>query len=114
MALLFSNVTVSDGKRQEQFLVTGVPICGNDLEDWIAYQNFITGMELGETINVHADGYLYGDADGYLYGEGGGYTARPEEVAYLTMRLASKPTFLKDRCRKVVSVDFKLLSAIKA
>ena len=91
MALLFSNVTVSDGKRQEQFLVTGVPICGNDLEDWIAYQNFITGMELGETINVHADGYLYG--------EGGGYTARPEEV---------------DRCRKVVSVDFKLLSAIKA
>ena len=37
MALLFSNVTVSDGKRQEQFLVTGVPICGNDLEDWIAY-----------------------------------------------------------------------------
>ena len=61
MALLFSNVTVSDGKRQEQFLVTGVPICGNDLEDWIAYQNFITGMELGETINVHADGYLYGD-----------------------------------------------------
>ena len=70
----------------------------------IAYQNFITGMELGETINVHADGYLYG--------EGGGYTARPEEVAYLTMRLASKPTFLKDRCRKVVSVDFKLLSAM--
>ncbi len=106
MALLFSNVTVSDGKRQEQFLVAGVPICENDLEDWIAYQNFITGMELGETINVHADGYLYG--------EGGGYTARPEEVAYLTMRLASKPTFLKDRCRKVVSVDFKLLSAIKA
>ena len=47
MALLFSNVTVSDGKRQEQFLVTGVPICGNDLEDWTAYQKFITGMELG-------------------------------------------------------------------
>ena len=101
MALLFSNVTVSDGKRQEQFLVAGVPICENDLEDWIAYQNFITGMELGETINVHADGYLYGEG-------------RPEEVGYLTMRLASKPTFLKDRCRKVVSVDFKLLSAIKA
>ena len=106
MALLFSNVTVSDGKRQEQFLVTGVPICGNDLEDWTAYQKFITGMELGKTINVHADGYLYG--------EGSGFTARPEEVANLTIRLASKPTFLQDRCRKVVSVDFKLLSAIKA
>ena len=106
MALLFSNVTVSNGKRQEQFLVAGVPICENDLEDWIAYQNFITGMELNGTINVHADDYLYG--------EGSGFTARPEEVAYLTMRLASKPTFLQDRCRKVVSVDFKLLSAIKA
>ena len=106
MALLFSNVTVSDGNREAQFLVAGVPICENDLEEWTAYQKFISGMELGGTVNVHADGYLYG--------EGSGFTARPEEVAYLTIRLASKPTFLQDRCRKVVSVDFKLLSAIKA
>ena len=83
---------------------TGLPT-RISLPAW-SWEKLITGMELGETINVHADGYLYG--------EGGGYTARPEEVGYLTMRLASKPTFLKDRCRKVVSVDFKLLSAIKA
>lgn len=104
MALLFSNVTVSDGNRQAQFIVAGVPICENDLEDWTAYQNFISGMELGGTVNVHADGYLYG--------EGGGFIARPEEVAYLTMRLVSKPTFIQDRCRKVVSVDFMLRSAM--
>ena len=56
MALLFSNVTVSDGNREAQFFVAGVPICENDLEEWTAYQKFISGMELGGTVNGHADG----------------------------------------------------------
>ena len=93
MALLFSNVRLSDKEREISFLMSGVPTKAEDLQGWTAYEKFISEKsDKTEKINVHVDSYLYGDGEVFV--------ATPEEIAYLTMRLASKPTFLQTSCKK--------------
>lgn len=38
MALLFSAVTATSDSHQADFLVSGIPTCMEDLEDWTAFQ----------------------------------------------------------------------------
>ena len=98
MALLFSAVTATSDSHQAEFLVSGIPTCMEDLEDWTAFQNLLDQADHEQEISVHAETYLYG--------EGETFRASPEEIAYLTMRAERMPNFLSGHCDCIADHDF--------
>lgn len=100
MALLFSQVTMCDGKNKTKFLASGYPQKSEDLEGWAAYHNFLDAITESTNVKIHMDTYLYG--------EGKTFSAAHEEVAYLTMRNERDPRFLAEHCTKIGEADFDM------
>ena len=98
MALLFSKVTLDSEYEKSSFLVGGYPTGSSDLEGYTAYEDFLSNMDYGAEINVHADVYTYGEKERF--------DAKPEEIAYLTRRMESDPLFLEEHCNFVEDTDF--------
>lgn len=101
MAILFSAVTVSDGKNEVEFLVGGIPRSCDDFEYYTAFENFTDRIEDETELIVHADAYFYG--------EGEIFNATPEELAYFMKRIQDDDRFLQGHCDHVGKSDFTSL-----
>lgn len=98
MALIFSRVTLSSNNDKVEFLASGIPQSANNLEGWIAYEDFMQRINFDQNVTAHAEAYLYG--------EGGSVKATPEEVAYLTERCNDYECFLSERCDNISESNF--------
>lgn len=98
MALLFSKVTLDSEFEKKTFLVGGYPTGTSDLEGYTAYEDFMSDMDYGAEVTVHADVYTYGENEYF--------DAKPEEIAYLTKRMEMDPLFLEDHCHYIEDTDF--------
>jgi len=98
MALLFSAVTATAGDDQVEFLCSGIPREFDDLEGWIAFEDFLGEIQEETDVAVRVESYLYGGEETYV--------ASPEEVAYLKIRMDRDDTFLS-RCDNIEDSDFQ-------
>mgnify|MGYP004649559729 FL=1 len=100
MAVLFSAVTLTADNNQVEFLTAGILRDADDLEGWTAVEDFMDGLDSEQEVNIHVEAYLYG--------EGETVKARPEEVAYFTMRADADEEFLHDHCDNIEDADFTI------
>lgn len=100
MAVLFSAVTLTADNNQVEFLAAGIPRDTDDLEGWIAYENFMDELNAEQEVSVHVEAYLYG--------EGVAFKATPEEVAYFTMRANADENFRSNHCTNIQSGNFSI------
>ena len=98
MALLFSNVTVTAEGSKETFLISGIPKEYDDLTASVQFEWFLQDIDSDETVQVHADAYLYG--------EGEAVSATHAELCYFLDRIRLNPNFLESRCQSAGSSDF--------
>lgn len=98
VALEFSKVTIEADGESVNFLVSGNPIYGIDLDGWNAYVDFMKAHPNANEARIQP----------YSYGEGQLVTATPEEVAYMNMRWQSNPEFLETRCSAGAPKTIKL------
>ena len=100
MSLLFSNVEMTTDTETCEFMVGGIPREEDDFSGWLAYENFIEGLEDNTEISVHVEAYLYGGGETFV--------ASPEEVAYFYSRIKGNEDFLSERCDNIEDVDFTI------
>ena len=98
MAVLFSEVTLNANNKQVEFFAAGIPRNPDDLDGWIAYRDFMNGLNYAQTVKVHVQTYSYG--------EGEAVKASIPEVVYLTMRYNADAEFLLRHCRNIGHDDF--------
>lgn len=96
--IIFSKIKITDGTNNAEGLVAGMPKTSKDLDGWVVWEDFV--KNIGETSAITVDVQSYG------YGEGEAYVATPEEVAYMTQRIAMRPNFLETRCSDEGSYTF--------
>ena len=88
MGVLFSKVQLNaDNGATEEFLCAGIPDCAEDLEDWVAYQDFLEDNLDAEFLDMEVQSYIYGDGETYM--------ANEYEIAAYTQR---GETFLSHPC----------------
>ena len=100
MSLKFSRVTLTSGVAAS-FLVGGSPKSQTDLQGWTAFESFMKSVPKGETVNAHADTFLYGGEEPV--------DATSEEVAYFYKRIEMRPDFIEKRTEKCGEADFKII-----
>ena len=100
MSVRFSRVTLTSGGTTASFLVGGSPKSQTDLLGWIAFESFMKSVPKGETVNAHAETFLYGGEEPV--------DATPEEVAYFYKRIEMRPDFIEKRTEKCGETDFKI------
>ena len=100
MAVLFSAVTLSADNNQVEFLTAGIPRDADDLEGWVAFEDFMDELASEQEVGVHVEAYLYG--------EGESVKATPEEGADFTMRADADKEFLHDHCDNIEDADFTI------
>ena len=98
MALLFSKVTASAEGSKETFLIGGIPKQYDDLTASVQLEWFLQDIDSDTTVQVHADGYLYG--------EGEVVDATHAELCYFLDRIRLNPNFLETRCQNAGSNNF--------
>ena len=101
MSIRFSRVTLTSGGATASFLVGGSPKSQVDLHGWIAFDSFMKSVPKGETVDAHAETFLYGGEEPV--------DATPEEVAYFYKRIEMRPDFIKKRTEKCGEADFKII-----
>ena len=88
IAILFSQVKVQSADQSETFLISSIPKEYEDLTESVQLEWFLQDIDSDETVQVHADAYLYG--------EGEVVNATHAELCY----------FLDSRCQSTGSSDF--------
>ena len=101
MSVRFSRVTLTSGGTTASFLVGGSPKSQTDLLGWIAFENFVKSVPKGETVDAHAETFLYGGEEPV--------DATPEEVAYFYKRIEMRPDFIEKRTEKCSETNFKII-----
>lgn len=101
MSVRFSRVTLTSGGTTASFLVGGSPKSQTDLLGWIAFENFVKSVPKGETVDAHAETFLYGGEEPV--------DATPEEVAYFYKRIDMRLDFIEMRTEKCGVTDFKII-----
>ena len=101
MSVRFSRVTLTSGGTTASFLVGGSPRSQTDLQGWTAFESFMKSVPKGETVNAHAETYLYGGEEPV--------DATPEEVAYFYKRIEMRPNFIEKRTEKCGEISFKII-----
>ena len=97
MSVRFSRVTLTSGGTTTSFLVGGSPKSQTDLHGWIAFESFMKSVPKGETVNAHAETFLYGGEEPV--------DATLEEVAYFYKRIEMRPDFIEKRTEKCAETD---------
>ena len=93
MAILFSHVTMSnEDQGTTEFFACGFPQDLDDLDGCIACEEYLEEIEGDATIDVHVEGFLYG--------EGKNNWATPAELAY---------TRLMERILQIASSDESII-----
>ena len=98
IAILFSQVRVQSADQSETFLISGIPKEYDDLTESVQLEWFLQDIDSDETVQVHADAYLYG--------EGEVVNATHAELCYFLDRIRLNPNFLESRCQNAGSSDF--------
>ena len=98
IAILFSLVKVQSADQSETFLISGIPKEYEDLTESVQLEWFLQDIDSDETVQVHADAYLYG--------EGEVVNATHTELCYFLDRIRLNPNFLESRCQSAGSSDF--------
>lgn len=98
MALVFSKVNLKSIDNNLEFLVGGIPKCKEDLENWIAFENFIKDLDANENVEVFTKTYRYGEEENN--------DATPEEVAYFMERIKMRADFIETRTEKLSEGTF--------
>ena len=98
IAILFSQVKVQSADQSETFLISGIPKEYEDLTESVQLEWFLQDIDSDETVQVHADAYLYG--------EGEPVNATHAELCYFLDRIRVNPNFLESRCQSAGSSDF--------
>ena len=98
IAILFSQVKVQSADQSETFLIGGIPKEYDDLTDSIQLEWFLQDIDSDETVQVHADAYLYG--------EGEVVKATHAELCYFLDRIRLNPNFLESRCQSAGNSEF--------
>ena len=93
IAILFSQVKVQSADQSEIFLISGIPKEYDDLSASVQLEWFLQDIDSDAAIQVHADGYLYG--------EGEVVNATHAELCYFLDRIRLNANFLESRCQKV-------------
>ena len=101
MSVRFSRVSLSSGDATASFLVGGSPKSQTDLQGWTAFESFMKSVPKGETVNAHAEMFLYGGEEPV--------DATPEEVAYFYKRIDMRPDFIEKRTENCDETDFKII-----
>ena len=101
MSVRFSRVTLASGGATALFLVGGNPKSQANLHGWTAFESFMRSVPKGETVNAHAETFLYGGEEPV--------DATPEEVAYFYKRVQMRPDFIEKRTEKYGETDFKII-----
>ena len=101
MSVRFSRVTLTSGGATAFFLVGGSPKSLADLHGWTAFESFMKYVPKGETVNAHAETFLYGGEEPV--------DATPEEVAYFNKMIKMRPDFIENRTEKCAETDFKII-----
>ena len=101
MSVKFSRVTLASSGATASFLAGGTPKNQVDLHGWTAFESFMKSVPKGETVNAHADTFLYGGEEPV--------DATPEEVAYFYKRIEMRPDFIEKRTEKCDETDFKII-----
>ena len=63
MAILFSQVKVQSADQSETFFISGIPKEYDDLTESVQLEWFLQDIDSDETVQVHADAYLYGEGE---------------------------------------------------
>lgn len=63
IAILFSQVKVQSADQSETFLIGGIPKEYDDLTASVQLEWFLQDIDSDETVQVHADAYLYGEGE---------------------------------------------------
>ena len=101
MAILFSHVTMSnEDQGTTEFFACGFPQDLDDLDGCIACEEYLEEIEGDATIDVHVEGFLYG--------EGKNNWATPAELAYMLKRMQRDQNFLVNHCKKFGDHDFEI------
>ena len=103
IAILFSQVKVQSADQSETFLISGIPKEYEDLTESVQLEWFLQDIDSDETVQVHADAYLYG--------EGEVVNATHAELCYFLDRIRLNPNFLESRCQSAGSSDFLRLES---
>lgn len=98
IAILFSQVKVQSADQSETFLISGIPKEYDDLTDSIQLEWFLQDIDSDDTVQVHADAYLYGDGETV--------NATHAELCYFLDRIRLNPNFLESRCQSAGSSEF--------
>ncbi len=98
IAILFSQVKVQSAGQSETFLISGILKEYDDLTESVQLEWFLQDIGSDETVQVHADAYLYG--------EGEAVNATHAELCYFLDRIRLNPNFLESRCQSAGSSDF--------
>ena len=98
IAIFFSQVKVQSADQSETFLISGIPKEYDDLTESVQLEWFLQDIDSDETVQVHADAYLYG--------EGEVVNANYAELCYFLDRMRLNPNFLESRCQSAGSSDF--------
>ena len=98
IAILFSQVKVQSADQSETFLISGIPKEYDDLTESVQLEWFLQDIDSDETVQVHADAYLYG--------EGEVVNATHAELCYFLDRIRLNPNFLESSCQSAGSSDF--------
>ena len=101
MSVRFSRVTLTSGDATASFLVGGSPKSQTDLQGWTAFESFMKSVPKGETVDAHAETFLYGGEEPV--------DATPEEVAYFYKRIDMRPDFIENRTKKCSETNFKII-----
>ena len=100
IAILFSQVKVQSADQSETFLISGIPKEYDDLTASFQLEWFLQDIDSDETVQVHADAYLYG--------EGEPVNATHAELCYLLDRIRLNPNFLESRCQSAGNSVFSV------
>ena len=100
MSLKFSRVTLTNGEKTVNFLVSGAPKDQSGLRGWTAYRDYMRGVPADERVAARVETFLYGGEEPY--------DATPEEVAYMYKRVALRPDFIEKRTEKIGEYGFTL------
>ena len=100
MALVFSKVTVSSPNGIKSFLACGIPHNYDDLDGYVAMDEYLDEIEEDIKLEVATETYTYGD--------GQYYSATLEELAYMNMRMLEDELFLQNHCKKIEKGNFEI------
>ena len=100
MSIRFSRITAMTNNSMAIFLVGGAPSSQEDLDGWVAFDEFVKNMPTDEVITARVETFLYGEEDPV--------DATPEEIAYFYQRVNMRSDFIESRAQKIGETNLVL------